>query len=51
MLKIIIDILSLDNHYGVSKEVDIAKGVNKYTTNSKEIYRQKLRKYKAVYNG
>jgi hypothetical protein len=28
MIKNIIDLLAMDNHYGVSKNVDFAKGIN-----------------------
>ena len=46
MIKNIIALLSLDNFYGVSENVDIAKGKNELTSNIKKVYRQVNRKYK-----
>ena len=37
MIKSIIDLLAMDDFYGVSKNVDIAKGINKKPRNWKEV--------------
>lgn len=36
MFKLIIDLLNVDEFYGVSKEIDIAKGMYKYPKTLKE---------------
>ena len=36
MIEIILELLELDNYYGVSKNIDIAKGVNKTPLTFKE---------------
>ena len=36
MIKTVIDLLAMDNHYGVSKDVDIAKGRYKIAYNWKD---------------
>jgi hypothetical protein len=41
----IINLLKTQKFYGVSKEVDIAKGVNELTPNVKRIIDQENRKY------
>jgi hypothetical protein len=37
MIKNIIDLLVMDNYYGVSKNVDIAKGINSIPKTYKDI--------------
>jgi hypothetical protein len=41
----IINLLKTQKFYGVSKEVDIAKGINELTPNVKRIIDQENRKY------
>ena len=36
MIDLILKMLDLDNHYGISEEVDIAKGINKQPETVKE---------------
>lgn len=43
MIKIILDILSIDPFYGISEEIEIAKGKNKLCTNFKEGWEQRKR--------
>lgn len=50
-LKQIIDILNLDNHYGISKEIDIAKGINKLPNNFKDSKKIIKRRFKSLNNG
>jgi hypothetical protein len=38
MFKIIYEIISLDEHYNISKEVDILKGIYKMPISLKEFY-------------
>ena len=47
----IINLLKTQKFYGVSKEVDIAKGVNEITPNIKRIIDQENRKYHGRKNG
>lgn len=56
MLKHIIDLLQIDEFYGASENVHIAKGLYSYETGLKAIYKQKkreqmLKKLKAQDNG
>jgi len=44
MIKNIIDMLKLDDHYGISENVEIAKGKYKLESNVKKIYKQEKRK-------
>lgn len=44
MLGIVLDILAMDDFYGESEEIDIAKGKNKLTTSFKEGWKQYKRK-------
>jgi len=46
MLDKIIEMLKLTDHYGISEEIEIAKGKNKLSNNLKEIYRQEQRNLK-----
>jgi len=46
MIKLIVQMLELDNHYRVSHEVDVAKGINKLPMTIKEGYEQ-LKRCKA----
>lgn len=43
MIKEILDLLKLDDWYGQSESIDIAKGKYKHTLKFKEIYKQKKR--------
>ena len=47
MIKNLIELLKLDNHYGVSERVDIAKGKYKAKSNLKELNEH----FKRVNNG
>jgi hypothetical protein len=49
MIKQIIAMLQLDNFYGESELIDIAKGKHELTGSTKKIWRQQLRK--KLYNG
>lgn len=40
MIGIILDILQMDEFYGISKEIEIAKGKNKLCTNWRESWNQ-----------
>ena len=53
MLDKIIEMLKLTDHYGISKEIEIAKGKYKLSDNLKEIYKQEQRnlKFKKLNNG
>ena len=44
MIQLIIQLLALDEFYGVSKNIDIAKGVNKLPKGIKGIYKQAKRR-------
>jgi hypothetical protein len=44
MIKNIIAMLSIDNFYGVSENIDIAKGKYAYTTSFRKMTRQEIRK-------
>ncbi len=44
MIKNIVDMLKLDNHFGISENVEIAKGKYKLESNLKKIYKQEKRK-------
>ena len=46
MLDKIIEMLKLTDHYGISEEIEIAKGKYKLTDNIKEVYKQEKRLYK-----
>lgn len=46
MLKNIIQLLQLDEHYGVSENIEIAKGKNQLLTTFKQGYRQLKRDLK-----
>lgn len=48
MIKNILDLLSLDDFYGISKNIDIAKGINKKTSNPKQMLKKELRKKRAL---
>ena len=53
MLDKIIEMLKLTDHYGISEEIEIAKGKYKLSDNLKEIYKQEKRnlKFKKLNNG
>ncbi len=53
MLDKIIEMLKLTDHYGVSEEIEIAKGKYKLSNNLKEVYKQDKRnlKFKKLNNG
>ena len=52
MFKIIYQIISLDNFDGISKEVDILKGINKIPTTVKEAWTLGIKSIKTIkYNG
>ena len=44
MIKNIIAMLSIDNFYGVSENIDIAKGKYAYTKSFRKMTRQEIRK-------
>lgn len=44
MLGIILDILAMDDFYGISEEIEIAKGKYKLCTSWKEVWKQRKRK-------
>ena len=44
MFKLIYEMLQLQEYYGVSEEIDIAKGINKYPTTIKESLKNAKRK-------
>jgi hypothetical protein len=43
MIEKIIQLLMVSNFYGISENIDIAKGKYKFTTSIKEQYKQALR--------
>ena len=47
MVKHIIDILKLDDFYGISKNIDIAKGKHKLPESVREMYKQHKRELKS----
>ena len=47
MFKLINQMLQLDGFYGVSKEIDIVKGINKYPETIKEVFKNTKRKLMA----
>lgn len=49
MFKLIIELLQYDNYYGVSKNIDIAKGMYKKQITIKESLSQIKRIYKSKY--
>ena len=53
MLRLLIELLRVDDFYGISENVDIAKGQYKLNTSVRESWKQAKRKYKAnnTYNG
>lgn len=44
MIKTIIAMLALDNFYGISENIDIAKGKYAYTKSFRKMTRQEIRK-------
>ena len=44
MFKMINQILQLDEFYGIDKDIDIVKGINKYPKTMKEAFRYAKRK-------
>ena len=44
MIKTIIAMLSIDNFYGISENIDIAKGKYAYTKSFRKMTRQEIRK-------
>lgn len=44
MIKQIIEMMKITEHFGVSENIEIAKGKYKLTDNLKEIYKQEKRK-------
>lgn len=44
MIKNIVDMLKLDDHFGISENIEIAKGKYKLESNLKKIYKQEKRK-------
>jgi hypothetical protein len=46
MLDKIIEMLKLTDHFGISEEIEIAKGKYKLSDNLKEIYKQEKRNLK-----
>jgi len=44
MFKLIYDMLTLEEFYGVSEEIDIVKGINKYPTTMEELFKNAKRK-------
>lgn len=53
MLRILVELLRVSEFYGVSENIDIAKGKYKLTTSVKESWKQAKRNYIAnnTYNG
>jgi hypothetical protein len=41
----IIQLLKVSDHFKQSKVIDVAKGLNEYTSSTKKILKQELRKY------
>lgn len=50
-LQLIIQMLQLDNHYGISEEVEIAKGKYKLQTSMKKAIKQGKRELINIRNG
>jgi len=46
MIDKIMEMLKIADHFGISEEIEIAKGIYKLTDNLKEIYKQEKRQYK-----
>lgn len=46
LIQQVIDLLKLYNYYGISENVDIAKGVNKLDVSLKDMFKQEIRKAK-----
>ena len=46
MIENLIDMLKLCDHFGISENIEIAKGKYKLTTDFKQIYKQKKRELK-----
>lgn len=44
MFKLINEILQLDDFYGISKDIDIVKGVDRYPDTIKDAFKQAKRK-------
>lgn len=44
MIKLLLDILSMDDFYGISEEIEVVSGKNKLCTNVKEAWEQNKRK-------
>jgi hypothetical protein len=51
MIKQIISMLQLDNFYGESELIDIAKGKHELTISPKKIWKQTKRELKNISNG
>lgn len=51
MIKNILDMLNLLDHYGVSNKIEIAKGKNELVFTAKELWNKEVRKYKMKKNG
>ena len=53
MIEKIIEMLKLTDHFGISEEIEIAKGKYKLSNNLKEVYKQEQRnlKFKKLNNG
>lgn len=51
MIKQIIHMLSIDDFFGVSENIDIAKGKYAYTNSFRKMTRQERRKLKSKKNG
>ena len=51
MIQQIIAMLQLDNHYGISEEIEIAKGKHEVKSTVKDIWKQSYREFKVKYNG
>lgn len=45
MIKAIIQMLTIDNFYGISENIDIAKGKYAFTTSFRKMTRQERRKH------
>jgi hypothetical protein len=44
-IQTIIQLLKVSDHFKQSKEIDVAKGLNEYTSSTKKILKQELRKH------
>jgi len=51
MIKLILEMLQIDEHYGQSEIIEIAKGKYKYPENFKETFKQFKRQLKENRNG